>query len=83
MSWAAERRTARVEDVAYSLLGLFGIDLLLIYGEGEKAFWRTVRGVLEHDLPAKMGIEARGIKITFGFVWAAKLGFCDPYNHLG
>lgn len=39
-SWAAKRETTRVEDRAYSLLGLFGINMPPIYGEGEKAFLR-------------------------------------------
>ncbi|KAK1527103.1 HET domain-containing protein [Colletotrichum costaricense] len=40
MSWAAHRRTTRVEDRAYSLLGLFDIHIPMIYGEGRKAFQR-------------------------------------------
>jgi hypothetical protein len=40
MSWAAERRTTRVEDRAYCLLGLFDITMPLWYGEGRKAFFR-------------------------------------------
>ncbi|KAK1705642.1 heterokaryon incompatibility protein-domain-containing protein [Colletotrichum acutatum] len=40
MSWAAHRRTTRVEDRAYSLLGLFDIHMPMIYGEGAKAFQR-------------------------------------------
>jgi len=34
MSWVAGRLTTRPEDMAYSLLGLFGINMPLIYGEG-------------------------------------------------
>ncbi len=40
MSWAALRETTRIKDIAYSLLGLFGINMLLLYGEGPKAFMR-------------------------------------------
>lgn len=41
MSWAAKRTTTRPEDLAYSLLGLFDINLPLLYGEGQtKAFRR-------------------------------------------
>jgi hypothetical protein len=40
MSWAANRECTRVEDVAYCLLGLFDINMPLLYGEGEKAFAR-------------------------------------------
>ncbi|KAF9230176.1 hypothetical protein BU15DRAFT_91174 [Melanogaster broomeanus] len=38
MSWASKRKTTRVEDIAYSLIGLFGVNLTITYGEGEKAF---------------------------------------------
>ncbi|KIK13039.1 hypothetical protein PISMIDRAFT_119680, partial [Pisolithus microcarpus 441] len=40
MSWAAERKTTRVEDRAYSLMGLFGVNMPMLYGEGKKAFRR-------------------------------------------
>jgi len=40
LSWAAHRQTTRVEDRAYSLLGLLGVNMPLIYGEGERAFAR-------------------------------------------
>ncbi|KAI6141592.1 hypothetical protein BKA82DRAFT_4200189 [Pisolithus tinctorius] len=40
MSWAADRKTTRVEDRAYSLLGLFGVNMPMLYGEGKKAFQR-------------------------------------------
>lgn len=41
LSWAETRQTTRGEDMAYSLLGIFGIHLPLIYGEGkEHAFKR-------------------------------------------
>ena len=40
MSWAANRATTRTEDQAYCLLGLFGVNMPLLYGEGRKAFLR-------------------------------------------
>ncbi|KAK7462442.1 hypothetical protein VKT23_008041 [Stygiomarasmius scandens] len=41
MSWAAYRKTTRPEDVAYCLMGIFGVNMPSIYGEGaEKAFMR-------------------------------------------
>ena len=40
MSWASERETSRSEDLAYCLLGLFGVNMPLLYGEGTKAFLR-------------------------------------------
>ncbi|KAL8877043.1 MAG: hypothetical protein Q9198_004865 [Flavoplaca austrocitrina] len=40
MSWASTRETTRKEDTAYCLLGLFGVNMPLIYGEGANAFFR-------------------------------------------
>jgi hypothetical protein len=38
---AANRETTRPEDLAYSLLGLFGVNMPILYGEGERnAFFR-------------------------------------------
>ncbi len=36
LGWAGTRDTAREEDKAYSLFGIFGISLPVIYGEGEE-----------------------------------------------
>lgn len=40
MSWAATRTTSREEDQAYCLLGILGVNMPLLYGEGRKAFQR-------------------------------------------
>ncbi|KAL4064815.1 heterokaryon incompatibility protein-domain-containing protein [Scleroderma yunnanense] len=40
ISWAANRITTRVEDRAYSLLGLLDVNMPMLYGEGKKAFHR-------------------------------------------
>lgn len=48
MSWAAFRETTRPEDIAYSLLGIFHINMPLLYGEGEeKAFFRLQEQILK------------------------------------
>jgi hypothetical protein len=40
MSWASKRTTTRLEDMAYCLMGLFDVNMPLLYGEGSKAFYR-------------------------------------------
>ncbi|KAI6124820.1 heterokaryon incompatibility protein-domain-containing protein [Pisolithus croceorrhizus] len=40
MSWAADRRTTRTEDRAYSLMGLLDVNMPMLYGERKKAFQR-------------------------------------------
>lgn len=46
MSWAATRVTSRVEDIAYSLMGIFQVNMPLLYGEGEKAFLRLQQEIM-------------------------------------
>lgn len=47
MSWASERETSRIEDQAYSLMGLFGIYMPVVYGEGSRAFVRLQEEILK------------------------------------
>ncbi|KAJ8132991.1 hypothetical protein O1611_g629 [Lasiodiplodia mahajangana] len=47
MYWASGRETTRIEDLAYSLLGIFDINMPLIYGEGQKAFRRLQEEILK------------------------------------
>ena len=47
MSWAASRQTKRPEDQAYSLMGLFGVNMPMLYGEGEKAFQRLQQEIMK------------------------------------
>ncbi|KAM5544336.1 hypothetical protein V8D89_001996 [Ganoderma adspersum] len=46
MSWAARRQTTKVEDRAYSLLGVFNIQMPPLYGEGQGAFRRLQEEIL-------------------------------------
>jgi hypothetical protein len=40
MSWASSRTTTRTEDQAYCMLGILGVHMSLLYGEGQNAFRR-------------------------------------------
>jgi hypothetical protein len=53
MSWAAGRETTRVEDIAYSLMGIFNVNMPLLYGEGKNAFLR-----LQHEIISKSDDES-------------------------
>ncbi|KAK4664762.1 uncharacterized protein QC763_506490 [Podospora pseudopauciseta] len=47
MYWASRRETTRSEDLAYCLMGIFGIAMPLLYGEGgTKAFLRLQQEIL-------------------------------------
>ncbi|KAK3944376.1 HET-domain-containing protein [Diplogelasinospora grovesii] len=49
MSWAAGRQTTRTEDMAYCLLGIFDVQIPLLYGEGSKAFTRLQEEVAKES----------------------------------
>lgn len=50
MSWAAHRECALPEDSAYSLCGLFGVSMPVLYGEGEKkAFLRLQEQIMKNS----------------------------------
>jgi hypothetical protein len=47
MSWAAKRDTKRKEDLTYCLLGIFGMAMPMVYGEGgEQAFFRLQEQII-------------------------------------
>jgi hypothetical protein len=62
ISWASNRQTKRKEDLAYCLLGIFDVNMPLIYGEGEKAFRRLQEEIIK-----------RSNDLTI-FVWDPALG---------
>ena len=49
MSWAAWRKTTRVEDEAYCLMGLFNVNMATLYGEGRKAFQRLQQEIMQQS----------------------------------
>ncbi|KAF2167490.1 hypothetical protein M409DRAFT_66048 [Zasmidium cellare ATCC 36951] len=50
MGWAARRRTTRQEDMAYCLMGLFDVNMPLLYGEGwSKAFLRLQSEIIRQS----------------------------------
>ena len=46
LSLASRRQTTHVEDIAYSLLGIFNVAMSVIYGEGTRAVGRLLEHVL-------------------------------------
>jgi hypothetical protein len=50
LSWIRGRKTKRGEDMAYSLLGIFGVFIPLLYGEGEdNAMYRLEEAIDEAE----------------------------------
>lgn len=46
-SWAAMRETTREEDMAYCLMGLFAVNMPMLYGEGRRAFLRLQEEIIK------------------------------------
>lgn len=46
MSWMSGRTTTKEEDIAYGMIGLFGITLMPVYGEGMRAFTRLQENLM-------------------------------------
>ncbi|KAI0535072.1 heterokaryon incompatibility protein-domain-containing protein [Xylaria digitata] len=59
MSWAVKRTTSREEDVAYCLLGIFNVNMPMIYGEGLKAL-RRLQELLVREHPQDHSLFAWG-----------------------
>ncbi|KAH9942154.1 HET-domain-containing protein [Epithele typhae] len=49
MSWAARRETTRLEDEAYCLMGIFGVNMPTLYGEGRRAFQRLQEEIMKQS----------------------------------
>ncbi|KAG8527669.1 uncharacterized protein KY384_007822 [Bacidia gigantensis] len=50
MSWASKRVTKYGEDIAYCLLGIFNVNMPLLYGEGrKKAFLRLQEEIIKQS----------------------------------
>jgi len=85
MSWAAKRETTRIEDRAYSLMGLFGVNMPLIYGERENAFIRLQEEIMrisdDHSLFAWESRDNDGLLATSpsAFLHCQNTVPCSPF----
>jgi len=82
-SWARSRNTTRKEDLAYCLLGIFGVHMPLLYGEGDRAFVRLQEEILKQsedstllcwDLDSQILSESGSLFATCPSQFS---GFCD------
>ncbi|KAH6672942.1 heterokaryon incompatibility protein-domain-containing protein [Halenospora varia] len=68
MSWASKRKTTRVEDEAYCLLGIFGVNLPLLYGEGKRAFVRLQEEIMKRSSDHSIFTWNHGYEGISGFL---------------
>ncbi|KAH6721842.1 heterokaryon incompatibility protein-domain-containing protein [Leptodontidium sp. MPI-SDFR-AT-0119] len=67
MAWASNRQTERIEDMAYCLMGLFGVNMPLIYGEGQNAFKRLQLELLKESVDQSIFAWRAQIPTANGF----------------
>jgi hypothetical protein len=63
MSWVKARSSMREEDQAYSLLGIFGIHMPLIYGEGLQNAFRRLKREIEESSGASISSDLFGTEM--------------------
>lgn len=87
MSWAANRQTSRKEDIAYCLLGIFGVNMPMLYGEGVKSFIRLQEEIIK--VSRDLSIFAWGFKMPWSYhsgVFAPsprEFRHCSNIEHVG
>jgi hypothetical protein len=78
MSWAADRNATRQEDIAYSLLGIFNVNMPLLYGEGSKAFIRLQEEIMRQSDDQSLfawGDLSASDSPSINFPWSYGTGF--------
>ncbi|KAF2009503.1 HET-domain-containing protein [Aaosphaeria arxii CBS 175.79] len=89
MSWAAHRVTSRIEDRAYCLMGIFGVNMPLLYGEGNRAFSRLQEEILkvreDYSLfawsPVLFSSPMNPQKVSKGMLADSPSDFVDSRDH--
>ncbi|KAI0669586.1 heterokaryon incompatibility protein-domain-containing protein [Trametes maxima] len=83
MSWASHRKTTRPEDEAYSLMGIFGVHMATIYGEGHRAFRRLQEEILKRTSDQTLFAWGNVLPIrTAPFREQMAFGSYHPDNHM-
>lgn len=82
MSWAAQRETTRQEDRAYSLLGVFDVQMPLLYGEGQNAFRRLQEEIMKVNTDMSLFLWKGQPCGDFGMLAASPSCFSDIHDCL-
>jgi hypothetical protein len=77
MSWASGRQTTRIEDMAYCLMGLFEINMPLLYGERHNAFRRLQEEIIK--ISEDESIFAWSPRLDYPSNISPTLGCLAPY----
>jgi hypothetical protein len=80
MAWASKRKTTRQEDMAYCLMGLFDVNMPLLFGEGKKAFLRLQLQILQQSDDESIFAWRQNEKILTGLLAPSPANFGDSFN---
>ncbi|RFU28338.1 hypothetical protein B7463_g7988, partial [Scytalidium lignicola] len=80
MTWASKRTTTRIEDMAYSLLGIFGVNMPMLYGEGDRAFIRLQEEILKNSDDQSLFAWKKNSKTYQGLLASSPSDFTDCGN---
>ncbi|KAN0084821.1 Heterokaryon incompatibility protein (HET) domain containing protein [Elaphomyces granulatus] len=86
MSWASRRETTREEDIAYCLMGIFNVNMPILYGEGSrKAFRRLQEEIMKNSFdhsifawPSRYAESGLLAQSPADFVDMPRLGLWSP-----
>lgn len=86
MSWASRRETTREEDIAYCLMGIFNVNMPILYGEGSrKAFRRLQEEIMKNSFdysifawPSQYAESGLLAQLPADFADMPKLGLWSP-----
>ena len=72
MSWAAKRTTTLKEDKVYCLLGIFGVFLSLIYGEGEEHATLRLKEEIQKQQQGRRNVAVQDLSGVY-WVWLGSI----------
>ncbi|KAJ4295505.1 hypothetical protein N0V90_007518 [Kalmusia sp. IMI 367209] len=76
--WAKGRETKREEDFAYALLGIFGVHMPLIYGEGKEKALKRLRKKLKRPVRKTLIAYSTSDLLCFLAIFVATVAICHP-----
>jgi hypothetical protein len=77
MSWAARRQTTREEDIAYAIMGLFGVNMPILYGEGQQKAFKRLQFEIIKSSPDQSIFAWRANRESSGLLAESPLDFAD------
>jgi hypothetical protein len=77
MSWASRRVTTRAEDMGYCLLGIFGVNMPMLYGEGGRAFIRLQEEIMKNSDDHSLFAWSSDAKVARGLLARSPADFAN------